>query len=1045
MTNIFYKNTRLLILTICLIVVWGVSSFQGLPRQEDPELSNRWALINTSFPGANAYLVESLVTEKIETELTEIEEIETIRSTSRPGMSTVTVDMSQANIDVERVASRIRDRLSDVRPQLPPGASEPVYEQLLPGVAQSLIVGLSWEWSESPNYIILRRLAEELAENFRAIPGTDRVEFEGLPQEEMVVEIEPGELANLDLTVQDLAEQIRLSDAKIAAGQLKSDRNDIQLEVKGELKSAENIRQIPIQFGNLGQSVFLGDIATVKKGILQPQTEETLINGKPGLAIAVLMDSDLRIDRWAARARKTLREFEANLPSGIALQTIFDQSSYVETRLNSLFFNLLLSTLFVVGSSFLMMGGRAAVAIGCTLPLSTLMIFGGMNLLQIPMHQMSITGLVIALGLLIDNAIVVVDEINHKLERGLKAHRAISATVSYLTVPLLASTLTTILTFLPVALMTGSIGEFVRDIALSAILALISSFFLALTIVPALTGKLATLRFFAPAGGNSWWQKGISSRHLALVYRQLIRRILRRPIWGVVLALIIPISGFSLAGSLEEQFFPPAERDQFQIEFELTPSASLAETEASVLRLDERLKQHSEITDTYWFVGGNAPKFYYNLRANIQDLSNYAQGVVQLTPDTSSKEIIQDLQSEVNLAFPEARVLMRQLEQGPPIDAPIELRILGSDIDTIRELSEKIRFEIAQVPDVVYSKSTLTDTIAKLEVNLDESGVRLLGLDKTAIAQELDAGLTGSVSGSILEDTEELILKVRLADEERGNLDDISSLKLTPNRRDGNTNPIPLEALGKIELAPELAVITRRDRQRVDNIRVFITAGVLPAQVLTHIKQRLESGALKLPLGYTLEFGGEAAERNDAVGKLASSLSIIFVLIVAALVLSFSSFRLAAIIIIVGISSIGLGLFSLWLFNYPFGFMAILGTVCLVGIAINDSIVVLTAIHADAAAKAGDRQAIQEILVDSTRHVLTTSITTIVGFLPLLIEGGEFWPPLAICIAGGVAGATLLALSFVPCAYLLLNKQDQYYASDTSLQYVNVDEEFSWN
>lgn len=1022
MITLFYRNSRLLILTICLIVFWGISSYQLLPRMEDPETINRWALITTRFPGANAYRVESLITDKIESELSEIAEIGTINSTSRLGVSIISVEIDNKIVDVERIKSRIRDRLEDVTSQLPENALGPEYEDTVPG-ARTLIVGLSWDFESSPNYSILHRLAKQLQKDLNSINGTEQVELFGSPQEEIAVEIDPSELANLGLTPQDLSQQIRLSDAKVPAGQLHSSENDIILEVDGELDSIERIRKIPIRSGNLGQFTHLEDIAKVEKGVIEPRTEIAFINGKPGILLGVLMNSDQRIDRWSAAAERKIEKFQQQLTHGVDLQIIFDQSIYVNKRLDGLFINLFQGTLLVAASIFPMMGWKSAVAIGSTLPLSILMVFGSMNLFNIPMHQMSVTGLVLALGLLVDNAIVLVDEINKELDQGIKPHQAISKSISYLTIPLLASTLTTVLAFLPLALISGPTGEFVRTIGFGVILALVSSLFITFTIIPALTGRLNNLVTSGKVRKtNLWWHSGISNSKITQVYTRTLKYILKKPVLGIILALILPVTGFVMAANLEQQFFPPAERDQFQIELELSPSASIEETKVNVFKVNSLLQSHPEIVNFHWLLGRSAPKFYYNLNEAIENLSNYAQALVQVNSPKETTQLIKILQQELNSALPEPRILVRQLEQGPAVVAPIELRLYGSDLKLLQELGDRIRLEITKVNDVIDTRADLSKTSPKFKLNLNEAEAKLAGLDNTEIAQQLDANLEGVVGGSVLEGTEELPVRVRLSNPRRSNLDRIASLDLLPNdlSRAENLSTIPLDAVSNIELVSELSTISRRNSKRINNIQVFIQADVLPSKVLREIKERLATSNLQLPLDYLLEFGGEQAERDEAVGNLFSIFGIVLILLISTLVLSFSSFHLAGIIVVVAICSIGLGLFSLWLFSCPIGFMAIVGIVGLIGMAVNDSIMVLAAIHDNLAARQGNRKVIAQVVVDCTRHVLTTTITTIIGFIPILIAGEEFWRPLAISIVGGVGGGTFIALSFVPCTYLCL-------------------------
>ena len=1041
MTNLLYRNLRLLILTICLILVWGLSSYQILPRMEDPEISKRFATVETRFPGASAYRVESLVTEKIEQELFEIEQLKTISSTSRPGNSTVFVELKDDTIDKDRVWSEVRDKLSDVTPQLPQGSLEPEYQDL-EASAYALICALTWDLESPTNYGILGRLAQELEDELRILPGTEKIELFGMPQEEFVVEISPVDLAALNLTPQKLRQQIQMSDAKVAAGQLRSPSNNLLIEPETELNSLERIRQIPIRFGQSSQFAYLGDIALVNKGIQEPPDELVIIDNQPAIALAVLIDSSQRVDEWAETARQTLETFHQRLPGGIGLQTIFEQSHYVKNRLDNLFRNLLLGALCVIGSTLFLMGWRSALVVGSALPLSVLMVFGGMRVLGIALHQMSVTGLVIALGLLIDNAVVVVDEVQDRLKHGLKPQNAILTSVNYLAIPLLASTLTTVLTFMPIALMPGYSGEFVNSVGLSVILALFSSLFLSLTVVPALAGrmhrispneenngrissKFATPNLYLKLQSLGWscWHQGFSNAGLTQIYRRILDVILARPVQGVVLALILPMTGFLMAPTLQEQFFPPAERDQFYIELTLPSSASLKQTQSVALQARKIILNHSNITNVHWFVGTTVPAFYYNIPRHTGTATNFAHGLVQLTSANESRSLIQTLQSELDQAFPLAQVLVKQLEQGPPVNAPIELRLFGPDLEVLRELGNQVRTELNQVSDVTHTRTTLTDFLPKLALRLDEEQTRLVGLDNSSIAQQLDANLEGSLGGSVLEDTEELPVRVRLSNDNRSKLDEIASLDLLPDSVSGereNLNFIPLSAIAEIDLIPEPATISRRNGKRVNTIKGFITAGVLPSKVLTEFKQRLFDSEFQLPSGYSLEFAGESAERNQAVDNLMSTVSLILVLMVTTLVLSFGSFRSAGIIALVGISAIGLGLASLWWFDFPLGFMAILGTVGLVGVAINDSIVVLAALRSDSAACQGDRKAIREVIVRSTRHVLTTTITTVAGFIPLLLDGGEFWPPLAICIAAGVSGATFLALSLVPCTFLLL-------------------------
>lgn len=1021
MFTLFYRNSRLLILTIILIFVWGISSYFALPRLEDPELVSRNASVKTFFPGADAARIEALITDKIEDQFTEIEEIKDYSSTSSSGSSIIIIELKDSvqKSEVDGIWSRVQNQIDEIEPELPAGASEPELKKIKIK-AYALITALTWTQDDRPNYAILDRQAEVLKDRIQGIAGTEEVELYGDRTEEISVEIDPEAIASYDLTVSDLASQIQQSDSKVAAGLLRTEERDLSFEVAGELDTLERVRNIPLN-SSQGQFIRLQDVARVTKGIKMPPDAISVVSDRPAVTIAVHVESGTRLDLWANEAEKVLAAYRAELPSGLQLKTILAQSNYVEDRLNGLMLNLLLGGGLVFLVTLLMMGWRSAIIVGTSLPLSILMVFGWMKVMGIPLHQMSITGLIVALGILIDNAIVMVDEVTSHLKSGVKRTAAISNSVQHLAVPLLSSTITTVLAFLPIALLPGATGEFVGTIALSVILAVSSSLFLALAVMPTLTVR--AFRETPLSLRGSWWQTGISIPILTRWYNKTLKWTIARPVLGVCLALILPITGFIQAGSLEQQFFPAADRDQLQIQLELPASSSIMQTQGMTQQIRDRLLTFDRITDVHWSIGRSVPRFYYNVLTSREREPEYAQAIVQLN-GLATSELAAKLQTELDSGFPTARIIVRQLEQGPPFDAPVEMRIYGSDLDTLQQLGEEARSLLLGVADITHTRASLAEATPQLELEANEEEVRLAGLNRRAIAEQLDANLEGTTGGSILESTEELPVRVRLSAPNRANLNDITSLDLLAQGTEGVQN-VPLSSLGKVILKPELNTISHYNGQKVNTIQGFLTPGILPDKALADFKQQLADANWQLPNGYSYEFGGEAEKKNDAVGGLLSTVSVIGVLMVATLVLSLGSFRLAAVIGVVAIASFGLGLFAVWVFGYPFGFNPIIGTVGLIGVAINDSIVVLAAIQQHPVAKTGNRRAIREVVLRSTRHVVATTLTTAVGFIPLLLGGGEFWPPLAVAIAGGVIGATLLALYLIPAAYLVVVRGNQ--------------------
>ena len=1021
MFNLFYRNRQLLFLTITLVVVWGVSAFLTLPRLEDPKIVQRVSTITTVFPGASAERVESLVTDKVEDAFQDIEEIDNIESTSSPNISVVTIELKDNVADVEPVWAKIRSQLETVTPDLPSEALAPRYKDA-DVAANALIVGLSWDIDQPVNYALLQRIAEGLKDRLQAIPGTDKVEKFGFSDEEIQVNINQSAAARLGLTASAIAQQIQASDAKVSAGTLQSPTDRLLLEVDSALASLERIRDIPIRIGETGQVSLLGDIATVTKSVKEPADQIALVGGKPAVVLSAQVESSFRVDEWAKAARQVLKNFEANLSDGLSLTVVLDQSQYVQQRLNGVIGNLFVSSALVVLVSLFLLGWRSALIVGLSLPLAVLMVFGCMKGLGIPLHQMSVTGLIIALGLLIDNSIVVVDEVKIRLKEGLPPATAVQDAVKHLTVPLLASTLTTVLAFAPIATSPGGTGEFIGTIGVTVILSLLSSLALSLTVIAALIG-LVYRRWPGRLYSQSWWEGGFSNGGLTTLYTDSLRATFRHPFMGIGIALILPIVGFAQFASLPQQFFPPTNRDQFQIEFEMPAQSTIALTQSQVLAARNLIRQHPAVSEVSWFLGKSAPSFFYNVVAAKENAPNYAQGLVQLSSTDGLRETIIAIQQQLDAAFPQAQVLVRQLEQGPPFPAPIELRLYGSELTRLRELGNQLRGDLAQIPDVIHTRAELSEAVPKLALTVDEVTARRTGLDNGAIASQLNATLDGAVGGSLQEDTENIQVRVRVGNAERGDLSSIASTDLIAPQnlsvQNNPSNPIPLSAIAAVNLVPNIATIAHYNGQRINTVQAFLTAGALPETALKRFQQGLKSSGFKLPEGYRIEYGGEADARGSAVGNLLASVGVLVILIVATLVLSFNSFAIAGLLAVVAICSVGLAAMALWLFNSIFGFTAILGTLGLIGLAINDSIVVIAALREDPLARTGDVNAAVQVVLKATRHVVATTVTTIIGFVPLMLDQTGFWPPLAIAISGGLGGATLLALYFIPAAYIL--------------------------
>ena len=1014
MATLFFRYPRLTLLALFLSVVSGLAALGVLGRQEDPSLTERFGVVVASFPGADAERMEALIVEPIEAALMELVELDEVDSTIRANVALIGVnireDLSPAM--VEQAWTKVRDQVSSVEVLLPDGVLPVRVERQYMGAA-TLVVSLRWPEGSEAGQGALSRLAEDLEDRIRSVPGTDETQIFGAPEEEVRVTLDPEAVSALGLGPVEVAGLLSRSDAKLPAGRLAGETLDINIEVDGAFDSLDRIRDVPVAQSPSG-FVRIDDIARVERTVREPAASEAYIDNRRTILVAGYLQPELQVDAWDARAQRVVRDFRAANPA-VEVEIVMAQADYVVDRLAGLAQNLGFSALIVFAVLFLVMGWRSALIVGSALPLTILLVMVLINVYGEPLHQMSVTGLVVALGLLIDNAIVVVDDYRLLRSRGLERLQAVDKAAKTLFGPLLASTLTTIFAFGPIALMPGTAGEFISMIGISVIFAVSASFILAFTVILAMAAWFDDGR--AGERDAPFWRDGLRVPVLAKLYRRLLDAVIAQPLLGLALGVLVPVAGFAAASTLPGQFFPPTERDMFQVRLTLPPSSPLDVTRAEIQRATDMITAHDGVETVVWVLGETSPRVYYNMFGADEGRPNFAQGFVRATDSAASRRIVQAVQAEAIEQFPSAQFLALPFEQGPPAPAPIEISVIGPDLEVLDRLGEEIRRILGGTPGVTYTQAELAlgEPIVRLDV--DEVSAGLAGLRLSDIAGRLRAGMDGVQGGSVLEGVEELPVRVVAPDNRRDSPDSISGAPLPAG---AGASPLGVGTFAQVRLAPETSIITRVDAERVNAIYGYLSPYVLPATTLAAFQDRFEAENLILPPGYRLEIGGEAENQGEAMANLMSTAAPLLILMVAAVVLAFNSFRYAGVIFVIGFLSVGLALFGVWMFGTPLGFNAIVGALGLVGLAINGSIVVLSALKASAAAQSGDAAAIRDTVMDATRHILATTLTTIGGFAPLLIEGDPFWLPFASAVAGGVAGSAILALIFAPAAFVLL-------------------------
>ena len=881
----FLKNPYLLWLTAAVLLVAGVSSLNSLPRLEDPRITNRFPSIIAAFPGADAARVEALLTEPIEDALEEIPEIKSVVSESRAGVAAVTPELDDAvgERDSREIFGRIRDRLAAV--DLPPGTLRPDFEDLRGASTWTLIVSLAdpvaddtdlgvngsraTPGGESAALNRLTRLSGALADRLRDLPGTELVRLYGEPEEELTVTADPDELAALGLTPAAVAAAVAGADAKRPAGTVRGGGANRDLEVAGGFTAAERVAAVPL-FSEGGNVVRVGDVAEVAWGFRDPPGSAATADGRRAVFVAARVAVTKRVDEWAERAKAEVAAFADDAGAAADVGLVYDESFYTNARLAELAGNLLAGAAVIALVVLCMMGRRAALIVCAALPLvcgGTLFCIG---LTGGSLHQMSIFGLIIALGLLIDNAIVVTDEVRGRLSAGLSRTDAVADATRHLSAPLAASTFTTALAFAPIVLLDGNIGDFVGPIGASVIFAVAGSFAVALTLTAALAGKYLPGGQPRRPGWRGFLRRGVDFPKLAAGYHVILKAGARRPWIALAFSLMLPACGAAAATQLGQQFFPRVDRDMFDLQLWNPAGTSLSATRETTREVEKYLRSipgadgEPAVSHIHWLAGATLPSVYYNLVENADGRPEYARAVVVTRSAGDVKPLLAAAGPALDDAFPDSQIVVDQFAQGPPVDAPVLLKLYRPDVRTLQNLGEEVRRAVQRHPKVVHARTTLPRGVPKLWLDADEDAARLAGFSLADLADRLRADLDGATAGTILEDTEELPVRVRAPAGRRGSPAAVAAaafaLPPDPGGFNNQAEWVPLAALGALTLRPGTGGITREDGRRANFVKGYVVNDALPIEVTNAVLADLDAAGFALPAGY----GGRRVPRRFA-------------------------------------------------------------------------------------------------------------------------------------------------------------------------------------
>lgn len=1000
------SEPRFIVLLLLVLVAVGLSASLTLGRQEDPTITNIYASVSTAMPGAEPARVEALISTEIESKLREIPEINSITSVSQLGFSVVNVELIQTieKDHIEDVWVKLRNAVADARINLPASALEPEINTSGTNAYSAVIAISATQPGITPT--ALKNFAETVETRISNIPNTRRIDTIGAPDEEVLVSVNSTRSAGLGMTLDDIAASIASVNTRASAGRLVTNDIEASLVVSGELSQLQDVKLVPIQDNGKGQVLRVEDIASVTRGASEPSTELALANGSPAILLAALADNGVQIDRWMKFVREELAAASADAPRGMDVSLMFDQSVYTIDRLKGVGKSMLLGMVLVVVVLLITLGWREAAIVALVLPMVSLATIITLSALKLPLHQMSITGLIVSLGLVVDAAIVMTDTVRRNLAARMTRQDAVSSAVQRLFMPLAASTFTTILSFTPMILLPGPTGDFIGSIAISVAIMLFWSFVLAMIMTSALSGQLLATK---PAPQQSASHSGL----------RLLQLIVHYPVVSIALSLVLPILGFVLSSTLTPQFFPAEQRNQFHLEVELPGHSAINKTLRVVEQIDQHLRSTAGIESVYWGIGTSAPSFYYNLIGGRSNEPDFAQAMITTESVEMTNRLLETIQSKLDSAFPQARIIVRRLVQGPAVNAPVEFRIVGPDLNELRRLGEEFQTVMAQQSEITHVRAMLTLGLPQIRFDIDTEKAARIGLDESTIARQLDTGLNGTVATFMVEGTEQIPVRVRLDASLRESTRRIADMPLVlPAGFEGPKTTL-LSSIATQRLEASDSVIFRMDGERINVLQGYIRPDVLPEVALRKSLDAIEDSGIVLPPGYRMEIGGDSDERGDAVRSLLSKVGMILTLTLATFVITFRSYRLTAGAVAVAVLAVGLSLLSLAIGNYPFGINALIGIIGSIGVSINAAIIIFTALQHNEQARCGDRDAGAREILGASRHIISTAVTTFGGFLPLVLAGGLFWPPFAVAVAGGVLLSTTIAFLFTPAFFFL--------------------------
>lgn len=1012
MTRFSIAHKRITLSALVVLLFAGVNAYLTLPQAEDPGFIIRTAVVQTIFPGANPERVANLVTDPLEVRLQEMPEVKNIRSQSKTGVSVVWVDIRDEYSDMRPIWDKLRRKVDDARSTLPSNVIGPEVNDEF-GDVFGTIIALT---GEGYNYEELRGIAKSVRDQLLRLPDTGKVELLGIQAERVYFEFSNARLAELGLTVMQLAQALQARNIIIPGGSVVTDGERLQLEPSGNYETVDELRKTVISVPGRQDLLYLEDIGEIVRSFEDPPQSMIRSSGKPALLIAISLKETGNVISLGDDVTALVAQLNEQYPIGVDFEIVRFQASDVARKVDDFANNVLQAIGIVLAVMLLMLGLRTGLVVASLIPSAMLVTMFLMTFLDLTLNQMTLASLIIALGMLVDNAIVMSESVLVKMQDGIDRVTAAIDSASELRIPLLTSSLTTAAAFLPIYLAEGSMGEYTGVLFTIVTVTLLGSWVLSLTVIPLLC--VLFLKVSLRSGGEAF-----SSRFYR-AYRSLLLVGLRFP--AVLLVSVVGLFWVTMqaAAYLPNIFFPPSDVPMFTAEFRAPIGTDIDETDAFTRRLDEFVEAEMRVNGeraqgvTNWttFVGQAPPRFALAFGPSPASYE-YSFLLFNVNDRATADVMVAKLEDFVNREFPSIVPKVQPLQLGSPIEHPVEVRVSGPDRQRLFEIVDDVKAKLASYPATKNIDDDWGAQSKKITVDISGPRSRRSGITNQDIAISLQSVLTGYDATDFRENDRLIPVTLRSA---AGGRTDVGKLETLNVYSQQTGNSVPLKQVAELRVDWQPAKILRRDHLENVTVSADLNAGTTPTEITNDLIPWIEEqAATEWPVGFFWSLGGEFESSQDSSEAINAKLPIAGLAIVFLLIAQFDSLRRPAIILLtIPLGVIGV-IWGLLVTGSYFGFMTLLGVISLAGIVINNAIVLIDRIDIEIREGREPAQAILHAAQQRLRPILLTTLTTLGSLIPMWLGGGPMWEPMAIAIIFGLAFATLLTLGVVPVLYRL--------------------------